>query len=297
MQIPVKGPRRICTTVAKVERFERWLNDHFPGEVADVWIGFETGEEKRALRGDPFSQPTKPKAGESHRVNYFPLIHGARPMLRRECANLIEREGFHVPTKSSCMYCMYGKEGPWREFLRRFPDHFARIERLEERKLARPTGRGYRLSIQGWGRYTLTPSMHRALLKLLKAQRYKRPVDHAGLRGGEKRSFAAMEKRDWVFDDGKLTNYGADILREAGRTPIRAETEAEKKEQGEIVWRAATKHGDLPVPGVHYVFVPIGEYAACKISDEEEAWQDAQAQHLVIKTNPEVRRLRNRLLR
>lgn len=29
-QIPVAGPNRICTRIAKVERFERWLDDNYP---------------------------------------------------------------------------------------------------------------------------------------------------------------------------------------------------------------------------------------------------------------------------
>lgn len=51
-QIPVAGPNRICTTIAKVERFERWMNDRYPGRDVEVWIGFEAGEEDRAEK-DP----------------------------------------------------------------------------------------------------------------------------------------------------------------------------------------------------------------------------------------------------
>jgi hypothetical protein len=55
-QIPVAGPNRICTRVAKVERFERWAADRFgAGAAIEVWIGFEAGEEARAAKDE---QPT-----------------------------------------------------------------------------------------------------------------------------------------------------------------------------------------------------------------------------------------------
>jgi len=46
-QIPVAGPTRICTRIAKVERFECWLDDRYPGQEVEVWIGFEAGDEPR----------------------------------------------------------------------------------------------------------------------------------------------------------------------------------------------------------------------------------------------------------
>lgn len=327
VQLPVKGPARSCTTVAKVERFEKWMNDHYPDEVVDVWIGFETGEESRAIRGDPFSMASEPEAGETHRVNFFPLIHGALPRTRGECRRLIQGEGKQVPTKSACVFCPYAKQGPWREFARRDPAGFVRIEALEKRKLDRPTGRGYRLSIQGWGKFSLSPSMHGVLLKLLRAQRTKHPIyfltaepgarrdmlrrakagdrrarqeladfDARHLVGGDWQSLQAMMARQWVAEDGKLTQYGKDILKEAGPTRIGGATDEERKEQAELVWRAATKRGELPVPDVHYVFTPIGEYAACRLSSEEDALETAQGEWRLRK-NPEVRRLRNRLMR
>ena len=77
-QIPVAGPARVCTTVAKVERFERWMNDRFPGEEVEVWIGFEAGEESRAANdpnaGTKRSHGRKPLPTDARRRNRFPLI-------------------------------------------------------------------------------------------------------------------------------------------------------------------------------------------------------------------------------
>jgi hypothetical protein len=54
-QIPVVGPDRICTIVAKVERIERWMADRYgAGTRVECWVGFEAGEETRAEK-DPNS--------------------------------------------------------------------------------------------------------------------------------------------------------------------------------------------------------------------------------------------------
>ena len=51
-QIPVSGPDRICTIIAKVERFEKWMSSRYGTQPVEVWIGFEAGEEDR-INKDP----------------------------------------------------------------------------------------------------------------------------------------------------------------------------------------------------------------------------------------------------
>ena len=46
-QIPVAGPNRICTRIAKVERFEAWLDRRFAGQEVEVRIGFDAAEQSR----------------------------------------------------------------------------------------------------------------------------------------------------------------------------------------------------------------------------------------------------------
>lgn len=96
-QIPVSGPSRICTTIAKVERFESWLADRFGTQPVEVWIGFEKGEEKRADKD--------PNVGESNqRRNRFPLMeHG---LCRCRCLELARASGYPVPRKSACTFCL-----------------------------------------------------------------------------------------------------------------------------------------------------------------------------------------------
>lgn len=139
-QIPVTGPNRICTTIAKVERFERWMADTFSGLHIEVWLGFEAGEESRAARD--------PNAGcsSSLRTNRFPLIEWG--MCRCRCEALVREFGYPVPRKSACVFCPYGTRGDWQTFARELPGEFRRVVELERRKPA--TKRGLKLSIMGY---------------------------------------------------------------------------------------------------------------------------------------------------
>jgi hypothetical protein len=139
-QIPVSGPKRICTTIAKVERFEAWLADRYGDAPVEVWIGFERGEEKRADK-DP-NQGTS-----SQRRNRFPLIEGA--LCRCRCLELARASGHPVPRKSACTFCPYGSRTDWKTFARDLPEVFARVVDLEETKP--PTKKnGVKLSIMGF---------------------------------------------------------------------------------------------------------------------------------------------------
>jgi hypothetical protein len=138
-QIPVSGPNRICTTVAKVERFERWLADRYPGEAAEVWLGFEAGEEARAAK-----DPNAGKPGRRH--NRFPLIEWG--MCRCRCEALVRASGYPVPRKSACVFCPYGTKADWKTFARELPEHFARTVALEADKPL--TRNGAKLSIRGF---------------------------------------------------------------------------------------------------------------------------------------------------
>lgn len=145
-QIPVAGPNRICTRVAKVERFEAWLDDTFPGEQVEVWIGFEKGEEARAAKDPNAGTDRVPGPGQAVRVNRFPLIELG--LCRCRCELLIRAAGFPVPRKSACVFCPYGSRGDWQTFARELPEQFAKIVQLEADKPL--TKKGKKLSIMGY---------------------------------------------------------------------------------------------------------------------------------------------------
>lgn len=104
--MPMAGPGRQCTTIAKVERFEKWLTDRFPDQDVEVWIGFEKGEEDRAAKDPNSGVRSKPKPGAARRHNRFPLIEWG--LCRCRCVELVRVAGFPVPRKSACLACLAG---------------------------------------------------------------------------------------------------------------------------------------------------------------------------------------------
>lgn len=146
-QIPVAGPQRICTTIAKVERFEQWLGNTFPGYEVEVLVGFEAGEEKRAAN-DPNTggRRSGPLPGGAVRRNRFPLME--RGLCRCRCEAAVRARGLAVPRKSACVYCPYGSKGDWQTFARELPAWFALTEKLESDKPLTKNGR--KLSIMGY---------------------------------------------------------------------------------------------------------------------------------------------------
>lgn len=139
-QIPVAGPNRICTAIAKVERFEAWLADTFPGERVEVWIGFEAGEESRAEKD--------PNAGKSpQRANRFPLIEWGWCRCRAE--RYVRALGLDVPRKSACVFCPYATKGDFQRLAVDLPNLFAEVVKLEASKP--PTKKnGAKLSIKNF---------------------------------------------------------------------------------------------------------------------------------------------------
>lgn len=116
---------RLCTSAAKVERIQRYLAERYPGEIVEVWIGFEAGEEGRAER-DPHAKGRDNQL----RINRFPLIE--RGLCRCRCEALVRRHGFPVPRKSACTFCPFSSRGDFQTLRDQLPSTFQRIEALEE---------------------------------------------------------------------------------------------------------------------------------------------------------------------
>jgi hypothetical protein len=156
-QIPVAQKKyRVCTLVAKVERFQAWLADAFPGQEVDVWIGFEKGEEGRA-ESDPNVGGMRELEHGTVRRNRFPLMEWG--LCRCRCAAIVRDQGFPVPRKSACMACPLGSKGDWQTLAREQPHRFKQIHKLELDKP--PTAeRGRKLSIMGYRTHYHPDDMH-----------------------------------------------------------------------------------------------------------------------------------------
>ena len=164
-QIPVSGPDRVCTVIAKVERFEAWMDERYPGQEVEVWIGFDAVEKKRAANDPNAGAPRMPTgmrlrsttAGSkrhqqqavlhnaflwtralafalttARRINRFPLIEW--DLCRCRCEALVRESGHPVPRKSACTFCPYGSRGDWQRFAVELPEQFARVVELEANK-------------------------------------------------------------------------------------------------------------------------------------------------------------------
>jgi len=158
-QIPVCGPNRICTFVAKTERFGAWLDDTFPGQEVEVWIAFEAGEEGRADRDPNAGKARKADPSKAIRINRFPLIEEG--LCRCRCEELSRAHGYPVPRKSACTFCPYGSRADWKTFAKQLPEDFVRVAALEAAKPA--TSSGKKLSIMGYRMIKLSKPAHAAL--------------------------------------------------------------------------------------------------------------------------------------
>jgi 8-oxo-dGTP pyrophosphatase MutT (NUDIX family) len=146
--IPVVGDTRLCTIVAKVERFERWMTDRFPDQDVEVWIGFDAGEEGRAEKDPNAGRKRKrpPPAGSARRHNRFPLIE--RGLCRCRCEDLVRKAGYPIPRKSACKFCGFNSMTDWQTFDREDRAGFDLTAQLEVRHPT--TANGYDLSIAGF---------------------------------------------------------------------------------------------------------------------------------------------------
>lgn len=178
-QIPVAGPNRICTRIAKVERFERWLDTRYAGQEVEVWIGFDAGEIGRAendpnagkVRGPGYGRaPAKSSSlrevslawrwtralawAMSHagRVNRFPLMESG--LCRCRCEALARASGYPVPRKSACQGCVYNTKGDWQRLAAERPHVFDKFVQLEAKKPL--TKKGRKLTISAYDSRTQT---------------------------------------------------------------------------------------------------------------------------------------------
>jgi hypothetical protein len=224
-QIPVSGPNRICTRIAKVERFENWMDDTYPGVDVEVWIGFDAGEPERVAK-DPNAGAGRPATATSAgRRNRFPLVEWG--WCRCRCESAAAAAGLPIPRKSACMGCPYNSVRDWQALAREAPETFAWMEELERKKPA--TKKGYRLTIHEWSNWKITPAQYRVLLAL-----------RTGFDLPSSSTMQAMLKRRWVqkgvYTAFVLTTWGREIaehVREehVGKTPI-AEFVPSKPEPG-----------------------------------------------------------------
>ena len=132
--------RRQCTREFKLEPITRKLRELLgvgkgrrvqAGVSVEVWIGISTDE---VVRMRPARQPWQ--------ANRWPLIE--RRMSRWDCRRWLERHGYPIPPKSSCIGCPFHSNALWREMRDRAPDEWNDAIEVDRLIRAGGTQRGMR---------------------------------------------------------------------------------------------------------------------------------------------------------
>jgi len=132
--------RRQCTREFKLEPITRMLREllgvphgrRVPAGVrVEVWIGISTDEIFRV----------KP-ARHRWQTNRWPLVE--KRMSRWDCRRWLERHGYPVPPKSSCIGCPYHSDALWRDMRDTAPHEWADAVEVDRLIRAGGTLRGMR---------------------------------------------------------------------------------------------------------------------------------------------------------
>lgn len=128
-----------CSDKWKTQPFRTWLKEQaFGEEEVRVCVGFDSGEERRAARGDLHAEPYAKR---------YPLIEWQ--MEREDCVAAIAAAGITQPGKSSCFFCPSSKKAEVFALAKEHPLLFARAVDMERNaNLSSISGLGRRFA---WG--------------------------------------------------------------------------------------------------------------------------------------------------
>jgi hypothetical protein len=126
--------RRQCTNEYKIQPIRRKIREllglakgqHGPKNVAAFqWIGISTDEIQRLKMSK-----------DRYIENRWPLIEAR--MSRSDCLEWMERNGYPMPAKSSCIGCPYHSDAQWRDMRDNDPESWA--DAVEVDRLMRANG-------------------------------------------------------------------------------------------------------------------------------------------------------------
>ncbi len=155
--------RRQCTSEYKIQPIRQKVRELLglgkgergPKEVAvQQWIGISTDEIQRLK----YSQ-------DKYIENRWPLIEAR--MSRQDCLKWMERNGYPMPAKSSCIGCPYHSDAQWRDIRDNDPESWA--DAVEVDRLMRLNG-----PVRGM---TQLEYMHRSCVPLAEVD-LSTPEDH-----------------------------------------------------------------------------------------------------------------------
>jgi len=112
--------KRQCTSRYKItplmwkmrELLGKGRRDHIKKDAVEVWVGISTDEAGRM-------SPSK----RQWQRNCWPLIEAN--MSRQDCLRWMDRNGYPMPPKSSCIGCPFHNDGMWRDMRDNDPEAWA----------------------------------------------------------------------------------------------------------------------------------------------------------------------------
>jgi len=89
---PIAFGWKTCSQKFKIQPIEKYLKAKYPNEKIQMWVGFDSGEERR-IKANP----------NENFENYYPLIEWG--WNREKCIEVIDKAGLPKAGKSSCFFC------------------------------------------------------------------------------------------------------------------------------------------------------------------------------------------------
>lgn len=134
---------RTCTKMFKTQPLAKFYRSQV---ITEEWIGFSYDEQGRTKAKRPLLKRL---------IVRYPLIE--LNLTVHDCVAAIERQGWPIPLKSSCVFCSF--QHPWRaqELYKRHPDLFEQVGLLEDNALKRSPG-WYILGNKPWRQWGIVQS-------------------------------------------------------------------------------------------------------------------------------------------
>jgi len=116
--------RRQCTNEFKLAPIRKFIRQQYApwkkGEYVETWIGISKDESTRMK-----------DSRLKYMVNKWPLID--MNMDRQACKDWMEKHGFPIPPKSSCVGCPFHNDELWLEMKRKYPDEWNDAVAMDKR--------------------------------------------------------------------------------------------------------------------------------------------------------------------
>ena len=104
--------QRRCSDHYKIAAIRREIRKMFGMKPYDIWIGFSLDEISR--RND--------SSFPNYQIPRYPLLE--QRLTRDDCVKWLEKNGYEIPVKSSCIACPYRSNDSWIDMIENSPEEY-----------------------------------------------------------------------------------------------------------------------------------------------------------------------------